>query len=327
MDIFECYNAECALMMDKLNHIWESSYDTFFIQCEDIHNSSVVEENVKELMFEASVSDVGKKVVEVIQKIIDTIKDFCSKVKEAIIDRFTSKEAKDKLKEVEDAIQKNPEKGKEKVKVYDDVKAKAKLDTYIQEMAKLERKLMNIKIQATDNFKMGNKKDAALVISANQILREMDILNSKYDKDLLDINEEVIEMALKDAIRFSDKQLSNVRVDYDAVEKKSEQVLAEFKKDANGCDVPVKYNAIQKMANAIGTRARKFIQRRTEIRKKNMALIFGTAAISLGITAWTQYKNNPAVKQPVDRIIAQVKNARNGNEGDASQGSKAPANT
>lgn len=309
MDIFECYNAECSLALEKLNHIWESSYDSFFIQCEDIRTSSVVEESIKDFMYEASASDVGKKVVEVIQKIIETIQEFCSKVKNAIVEKFTSKEAKDNLSKLEEAIKNDPEKGNKKVQVYNDIKAQAKLDTYIQEMAKLERKLMNIKIQATNHFKLGNNNDAALIISANQIMREMDQLNEKYDKDLLDANEEVIEMALKDAIRFSDKQLSNIKVDYDAVQKKSEQVLAEFKKDANGCDVPVKYNAIQKMANSIGTRVRKFIQKKTEIRKKNLALIFGTAAASLAITGYVQYKSNPAVKQPVDRLIAQAKGA------------------
>lgn len=268
MDIFECYNAECSLSLEKLNHIWETCYDSFFIQCEDIRMSSVVEESVKEFMYEAEASNIGKKVVEVIQKIIETIQDFCSKVKSAIVDKFTSKEAKDNLTKLEESIKNDPEKGNKKVKIYDDAKAQAKLNTYIQEMAKLERKLMNIKIQATDNFKLGNNKDASLVISANQIMREMDKLNEKYDKDLLDANEEVIEMALKDAIRFSDKQLSNVKVDYDAVQKKSEQILAEFKKDANGCNVPVKYNTIQKMANAIGTRVRKFVQKKTEVRKR-----------------------------------------------------------
>lgn len=311
MDIFECLNSECSLSLDKINHIWESTYDSFFIQCEDIKNSSVVEESVKNLMYEASASDLGKKAVEVIQKIIESIREFCSKVKDAIIEKFSSKDAKDNLKKIEDAIQKDPEKGKKKVDIYNDVKAQAKLDTYIQEMAKLERKLMNIKLQATNNFKLGNGNDAALVISANQIMRDMDNLTAKYDKDLLDIGDEVIQMALKDAIRFTDKQLNNIKVDYDAVQKKSEQILSEFKKDASGCNVPVKYNLIQKMANAIGTRVRKFVQRRTAVRKRNLMLIFGAGAASIGITAYVQYHSNPIVKNSVDNLVNQFK----GNKG------------
>lgn len=302
MDIFETANLEFELQMQKLDHIWESAMDTFGVQKEEFRISPVVEEDMKDLLYNEAASDLGKKVVAVIQKIIDTIKEFCSKMRDMIVEKFSSKEAKEKLKQVEDAISKDPKKANEKVKVADDKKAQAALNEYIKQMAILERKLMNIKLQATKGFKASNKNDAALIISANQILHDMDKLNEKYDKALLDENEELIEMALKDAIRFSDKQLQNVKVDYAAVEKESERVLAEFKKDAQGCDEPVKYNAIQKMANALGTRVRKFIQKKTAVRKKNLGIIFGTAAIGLGVTGYAYYKTNPQVKAAVDTM-------------------------
>lgn len=308
MDNFECLYMEAALEMDKINHFWESTYDTFAVTFMETTYSSVIEENTKDLILMEETESLGKKVVAAIQKIMDAIASFCSKIKDAIVSKFTSKEQKEKEEKIREELKKNPEAANKKLKVIRDEKNVELLNTYIREMAKLERKLMNIKAQATDGFKSGNSKDAQLVISANQILREMDKLDEKFDKEFLHDNEETIEMALKDAIRFSDKQLENVKVDFDAVEKESSRILAEFKKDAQGCDVPVKYNIIQKMANAVGTRTRKYIEKKTRIKKKNNALIIASALTILGISAVETYKTNPAVKQGVDNI-AQITGA------------------
>ena len=52
-----------------------------------------------------------------------------------------------------------------------------------------------------------------------EIETKMDKLNDKSDEAFLEKNEKIIKMAAKDAIRFSKKQLDNVKVDYDALEK------------------------------------------------------------------------------------------------------------
>ena len=117
------------------------------------------------------------------------------------------------------------------------------LDDYIKQMVSLERKLMNIKDGALLN--VPGSSNNLHVIEANEILHEIDKLNQKYDSEFLSKNDKVIKLAAKDAIRFNEKQLQQVKVDYDAVEKGSKEVLAMFKKDAKGCDVPVKLNGIQ----------------------------------------------------------------------------------
>lgn len=302
MDIFKCANYECAIQLQKLDHITESMMDSFYIQCEETRLSPVVEESMKELLYQEAVSDLGKKVVAVIQKIIDAIREFCGKMSKAIAGRFAEQDVTEKMELVNKAMQDNPKEASKKVKVNIDQRNKELLDEYIRETVKLERKLMNIKLQAKDGFKFGRGKDAELVIAANEIIHEMDKLDARFDSEFLQENKDLIDMALKDAVRFSDKQMKNVKVDYRAVEQESERVLAEFKKDAQGCDVPVKYNIIQRMANGIGTRVRKFVQHMTTTRKKNLALILGTAMVALGITAYTQYRTNPAVKQGVDNI-------------------------
>ena len=52
--------------------------------------------------------------------------------------------------------------------------------------------------------------------------------NRKYDK-IVKSNAEVVELALNDAIRFSDKDLDSIGLDLDEIKKGSDRVLAKFK--------------------------------------------------------------------------------------------------
>lgn len=296
MDIFDTIMLESELSLMKSNHIWLCEYGEYEVHCKEIELSPVLEEVTKEEMLKDSNKSIVAKVVEAIQKIIDTIKDVCLRLKKAVVDKFTSKDVKDKLDKAEEALKNNPNLTKEKVKMLSDDETKKQLDNYVREMAKLERELLNLKVETDSRYGAHGKKSvnmAQIVFQVNQISKKMDDLNKKYD-DILESHEKLVEMALEDAIRFNNKQLDNIKIDYDAVEQNASKILKEFKQDASGCDVPVKYNLIQKMANAIGTRVRKYLKKKTEYHKNNLLKILGVVGIvAAGKYVATKYVTDP----------------------------------
>lgn len=300
MDLLCQYDMECDITLQKLNHFAESAFDSFFIESTEINNFNGLDDKTKEAMYSEAVADIGKKIVETIEKIIKAIKDFIGKAKDTVVNAFSNKDTSDKLDKAEAVIKADPSKGKEKVKINDpkdEERDRARLDKYIKEMALLERDLLLLKTRvSTDELKLDASQAS---IYAQEIFEKMRRLNDRYDHDFLDENSELIEMALADAIRFSRKQLENVKVDYNAVEANSEKVLAEFKKDADGCDVPVIYNGIQKMANSIGTRVRKFISKHTAFKRKSVGIVVAAAA-ALGIGK-AVYNYVPGAKEKVNK--------------------------
>lgn len=320
MNSFDTIFMKADISDMKLNHIWESAYDSFNIHVAEIFNSTVIEESTKEIMYEESVRDLAKKAGEIIQKIIDAIKDVCLKLKKVVTEKFLSKETKNKLNEAEEALKKNPSLGKEKVEIMVDKASSQLLDQYIKDMAKLERELLYLKVETDDRYGAFDSKKvnmAEVIFRVNQISKKMDALNNKYDSVVGD-NEKLIQMALSDAIRFNSKQLDNIKIDYDAVEKNASEVLREFKTDASGCDVPVKYNLIQKMANAIGTRVRKYFKKKTEYHKNNLFKI--VAAVSVGAAiGYTKHKLTTDPKNFPKNLITGPKDLINAAKNGASQ--------
>lgn len=309
MNSFDTIFMEADISDLKLNHIWESAYDSFNIHVAEIFNSPVVEESIKEIMYAESVSDLAKKVGEAIQKIIDTIVELCSKLKKAVAEKLFSKKTEDTLNDIKESLKQNPQAAKTQVEISDDEKRKEMLNKYIQEMAKLERRLLVLKVRDTDVSKLVNVASTgssklnttSIAFEAAKIAQEMEKLNEQYDKGVLEANEKIIKMALGDAIRFNEKQLNNIKVDYDAIEKNAKTVLKEFKKDAEGCDVPVKYNIIQKMCNSIGYRVREELNKKTKIAHINLKTIIGAAAAFMVIK---KAAKNPEIRKGV-RNVAQ----------------------
>ena len=59
---------------------------------------------------------------------------------------------------------------------------------------------------------------SSIMLEYNDIKDAMDKCNAKYEK-LIEQNAEVVNLALEDAIRFSDKELKDIELDMDAVKE------------------------------------------------------------------------------------------------------------
>ena len=153
------------------------------------------------------------------------------------------------------------------------------LNKYIQEMVKIERELLNLKASESLIGYQGNQ--TAINIEIAKIMRKAEKLQDKFDEELLDKNKKVINMALIDAIRFSDKQLENVKVDAEALKSGSKKILKEFQKDANGCDVPAKQNAIRKLGNMVGTMTRKYYNKKTSVAGTTIKTVIGIIGVKI----------------------------------------------
>jgi hypothetical protein len=296
MDALQIYEKECNVSLLKINNLMESVYDTFLIEAKELEmNTSIyhlISESDAEIVYEAQVSDLSKKVVNAITAIMKQIEEYIDKVKREIIENFSEKEKKEKLKVIKENIDKLD--SKEKVEIEDDAAKRKLLDEYLRDMLKLERKLVNLKV----SYKMRViRQDGIFIIEANKITDEMNKLNAKFDEDFLNDNKDIIQMASKDAVRFSEKQLDNIRVDYNALEKGSDEILQQFKKDANGCEIPEHLNIIQRMSNSVATRVRRVAAKLTEYRHRNLGKIIALGTVALGITAYMKF---PPVKNKVN---------------------------
>ncbi len=290
MDFCQMENLECQIALEKYNNdamVALSNFDLFLSETRYMPESTV------SAVYEGKVYDIAAKIVYAIENAIKAIAEFAGKLKDKVLAEFGSKETKEKLDAAKETVSKNKEVSKKQVDMYIDEENRKLLDDYIQSMAKLERQLMNIKVGAMVG-KPGTKNNLH-VIEANEIIHKMDELNHKYDSEFLQKNDKIIKMAAEDAIRFNEKQLNNIKVDYAAVEKGCKEILNTFKKDAKGCDVPIKLNIIQRMSNAIGTRVRKFLHNHTKFMHSNLKSILTGVAIGI------------AVKKGGDAVVKNVK--------------------
>lgn len=258
------------------------------------HANALFENTEYNFYMEGAGKTLGDSVTKFITRVIDMIKSLFNKISSV----FSKDEKSDKIKKAESILEKNPsaDKGK-KVEVIVSKEEKNAINEYIREMAKLERKALNLKtISGGPHF----DNDTLLQMNHNEIMKEMQLLNDRFDKQLLSKHNKVIQMGLKDAIRFNDKELDSIKVDFNEVEKESERILQLFKKDANGIEHPVKKNLIQKIAQNLGTRVRQYCKKRTEIRKKNFAVV--TLAVA-PILTFMAVARNPWVQQAVSSEI------------------------
>ena len=287
---------ECDIRLNKIDHVYKSFYESFNIRIQELNVnkmfSEFVTESTYDVVYEKSLSDLVSTVVKAIEQFISNIVDFIKLSKDKIVFLFTDKKNKEKLDNLEKVIDEVEIDKTVEIDTSEEDEKKM-LDEYIREMSKLERELMGLKLENKTNPLY---KSNQYMVEYMEIEKKMDKLNDKFDKAFLEKNEKIIKMAAKDAIRFSKKQLDNVKVDYDALEKKSSDILKEFKKDANGCEVPVKLNMLQKMSRSIATRTRKSVQRMTSRKHGNIAAVI---AITVGAVTIKHVARNPEVLKKV----------------------------
>lgn len=283
-------NLELKLFIESSDNLFQIEYDKLSISMKTMEidkNSGIITESENIIIYENKVNSIIDKLKNLINSLIEKIKDFCNKLKNNIVKLFSDK--KDTINELANNIDNIP---KEQLEIYDTKHKQDLLNDYINKMVNLERKLMNIKV--SNSVQLGNSANS--IIEYNLITKEMDKLNEEFDKSFLDENKDIIKMASKDAIRFSEKQLKNIKVDFDKVEKGSEDILNKFKKDADGCDVPVKANILQKMVNSVSTRVRKMVYKSTSYKHLNLKTIL---ALSATIAVGSQVISNPNVQSKV----------------------------
>ena len=211
----------------RLNHFMQCNIDSFAFETADIFmdaDSGVITEHDANILYENAFTDIVDKLMAFIQKIIDNIAKFFNELK---IRSFGSPKEKEKLKKLKEAAKAASNKGikgnafTKKVKVFKIKHNKKALDAYIKEMSKLERRMLNLKYQAAQDSTrvsdipvIGKKiasdnTTASTMIEYNELTKAIDECNRKYDK-IVKSNAEVVELALNDAIRFSDKDLDSI---------------------------------------------------------------------------------------------------------------------
>ena len=267
---FMIENTEFDLCLLEANHITENAISLFNL-------SHVYDQN--DIMYEAGLSDVVNTVIKAIESIIKAIIDFCTKAVNKVKSLFTT-EKKDKLDELVENIDKieNPS---EKISIYQSEKMQKAFNVYVKQMLILERKFMSLKVSTSlSKNPMANN---TFIVESHKILKEMEELDKKFDIILNDDTKAIVEMAKKDAVRFAEKDLTNVKVDFDAVEKGSKEILQKFKTDANGCEVPEKLNILQKMSNKIATAGRKTTAKMTTYKHKTLFNVLKGAILIAGV--------------------------------------------
>lgn len=286
----------------RLNHFMQCNIDSFAFETADIFmdaDSGVITEHDANILYENAFTDIVDKLMAFIQKIIDNIAKFFNELKIRI---FGSPKEKEKLKKLKEAAKAASNKGikgnaiTKKVKVFKIKRNKKALDAYIKEMSKLERRMLSLKYQAAQDSTrvsdipvIGRKiasdnTTASTVIEYNELTKAIDECNRKYDR-IVKSNAEVVELALNDAIRFSDKDLDSIGLDLDEIRKGSDRVLAKFKSDAKGVKTKQQANLIQKAVQSIETRVRKSMKEGAEYQTKNSSALFAFFTAAGVITA------------------------------------------
>lgn len=288
--------SECIAMEN--DHMMRSYIDAFHVEATELYMeaaSHIISDHETSILYENACSDLISKLSGFIQKVIDNVSLFFRNLKIKI---FGSKEEKEKLAQIKEAVKsakKLPESARKQIKVYRTKKNKKALDAYIKEMAQLERRLMRLKVEANNDASYGLQmlpivgafvpdKDntSSIILEYNDIKDAMDKCNAKYEK-LIEQNAEVVNLALEDAIRFSDKDLKDIELDMDAIKADSDKVLAKFKEDAKGVKVKEQANLLQRMTSSIETHVRKYMRDCGGYHQKNTAALLAIAKIT-GIT-------------------------------------------
>lgn len=288
--------SECIAMEN--DHMMQSYIDAFHVEAAELYMeaaSHIISDHETSILYENACSDLVSKLSGFIQKVIDNVSLFFRNLKIKI---FGSKEEKEKLAQIKEAVKsakKLPESARKQIKVYRTKKNKKALDAYIKEMAQLERRLMRLKVEANNDASYGLQmlpivgafvpsKDntSSIMLEYNDIKDAMDKCNAKYEK-LIEQNAEVVNLALEDAIRFSDKELKDIELDMDAIKADSDKVLAKFKEDAKGVKVKEQANLLQRMTSSIETHVRKYMRDCGGYHQKNTAALLAIAKIT-GIT-------------------------------------------
>jgi hypothetical protein len=299
--------SECIAMEN--DHMMKSYIDAFHVGAAELYMeaaSHIISDHETSILYENACSDLVSKLSGFIQKVIDNVSLFFRNLKIKI---FGSKEEKEKLSQIKEAVKsakKLPESARKQIKVYRTKKNKKALDAYIKEMAQLERRLMRLKVEANNDSGYGLQmlpivgafvpdKDntSSIILEYNDIKDAMDKCNAKYEK-LIEQNAEVVNLALEDAIRFSDKELKDIELDMDAIKADSDKVLAKFKEDAKGVKVKEQANLLQRMTSSIETHVRKYMRDCGGYHQKNTAALLAIAKIT-GITL-TSLGANEVVK-------------------------------
>ena len=315
----------------RLNHFMQCNIDSFAFESANIGldaESGVITEHDASILYENAFTDIVDKLMAFIQKIIDNIAKFFNELKIKIFGSPKEKEKLKKLKEAAKAAQSKGIKGNvvtKKVKIYKIKRNKKALDAYIQEMSKLERRMLNLKYQAAqDSTKVSDipiigKKiatdntTASTMIEYNELLKAIDECNRKYDR-VVKSNAEVVELALNDAIRYSDKDLDSIGLDLEEIKKGSDKVLAKFKSDAKGVKTKQQANLIQKAVQSIETRVRKNMKEGAEFQTRNSSALytFFTAAgiVTLGAGIAKLTGADEVIKDTVDNALGKVGGVR-----------------
>lgn len=271
---FMLENKKFDLAVLEANHFFETAYDLFLAN--QMNASIVLEGTEMETYMEAESKKVKAASESFFNKIGKAIEEFIDEIKKKFFEADSTK----KLNDAKEAVKKNSKKA-EAIKVdAESFEMNADdLNKYIQEMVKIERELLNLKASESLIGYQGNQ--TAINIEIAKIMRKAEKLQDKFDEELLDKNKKVINMALTDAIRFSDKQLENVKVDAEALKSGSKKILKEFQKDANGCDVPAKQNAIRKLGNMVGTMTRKYYNKKTSVAGTTIKTVVGIIGVKI----------------------------------------------
>lgn len=307
----------------RLNHFMQCNIDSFAFESANIGldaESGVITEHDASILYENAFTDIVDKLMAFIQKIIDNIAKFFNELKIKI---FGSPKEKEKLKKLKEAAKAAKSKGikgnavTKKVKIFKIKRNKKALDAYIQEMSKLERRMLNLKYQAAqDSTKVSDipiigKKlatdntTASTMIEYNELLKAIDECNRKYDR-IVKSNAEVVELALNDAIRYSDKDLDSIGLDLDEIKKGSDKVLAKFKSDAKGVKTKQQANLIQKAVQSIETRVRKNMKEGAEFQTRNSSALYAffTAAgiVTLGVGVAKITGKDKDIEAAIDKV-------------------------
>lgn len=264
------------IYIDNIGNELDKAYNEYVIANEYAYTMNVY---FKESNEDSLLATIGKGVLDIINKIAE----FIENVKNAVLGNFHDKENEAKLKEIRKNRDKIDPNKKVKIRKGNDAEV---LNQYVKELLILERQLLLIK--SSPEISVGTnsvKKASNRNIEAMEILNKMKSLDEKYDKKLIEDNDDIIEMASKDAIRFSEKQLENVELDFDAILKNSKKVLKEFKTDAKGCKEPVKLNILQKMIRSLATKIRKATLLTASRHKKNLAAVLGLITLATASVA------------------------------------------
>lgn len=249
------------------------------------------------------VTKILKATKDLLNKLIDGIVEFFRLCREKISGLFKKKHNK-----TEDAVIKElkadfktkeiyVKKKKIKVTVFKNEQTRKLLDDYIREVIKLEREVLQLS--------KGEKLDGGLVGTRyyehklNLIEAKYERLTTKYAELINNTDEKIVELAIADAIRFSEDQLKTVRINYDAMEKGSRKVLQEFVKDADGAEYPLQLNILQKFGRGISTMIRESGTITTKTVKASLTaitLITGALLVAPVAVVKGQMSKNPKVR-------------------------------